>query len=158
MTTSQILIIPRSIKEFKSIMKQFGKPYTEKGKNQYLITKKQYQFYQQNKEHRVKVGDGTTGLGNMSDSKFAEYHRNYLHQVNKKKSARGTFQGKYVLICFDENESHDRKRHLMKLANGPKSVKNLLALHEDHNYLLLHQSRARKYGIKRSNPVWRDLS
>lgn len=93
----------------------------------------------------------------MSDEHFAELHHLYL-QTLKKPKTKATFQGKYVLICFDETDSHNsRQRHLLVYAKD-KSVKKIVTLHKDHNYLLLHQSRAKRYGIKRSNPIWRDLA
>ncbi|MHB8545634.1 MAG: hypothetical protein ACYDAJ_02580 [Nitrosotalea sp.] len=93
----------------------------------------------------------------MSDAHFAELHRLYLLTLKKPKT-RATFQGKYVLICFDETDSHNsRQRHLLEFAKD-KAVKKLVTKHQDHNFLLLHQSLAKKYGIKRNHPTWRDLS
>lgn len=93
----------------------------------------------------------------MTDKKFDELHKLYL-QTLKKPKTRATFQGKYVLICFDETDSHNsRQRHLLVYAKD-KSVKKIVTLHQDHNYLLLHQSRSKKYGIKRNNLIWRDLA
>ena len=93
----------------------------------------------------------------MSDDKFEYLHKLYL-QTLKKPKTRATFEGKYVLICFDETDSHNsRQRHLLVYAKD-KAVKKIVTAHQDHNYLLLHQSRAKKYGIKRNNPIWRDLA
>ncbi|MGI0058960.1 MAG: hypothetical protein ACREBJ_04260 [Nitrosotalea sp.] len=93
----------------------------------------------------------------MTDEHFDELHRLYLLTLKKPK-AKATFQGKYVLICFDENDTHNtRQRYLLESASD-KAVRVLKNKHEDHNYLLLHQSRAKKYGIKRTNPIWRNLA
>ena len=94
----------------------------------------------------------------MSKDTFAKYHKSYLESLRKTTAKKGTFQGKYVLICFDENDSHNtRQRYLLDSATG-KAVRQMKLKHEDHNYLLLHQSRAKKYGIKRTNLIWRNLA
>lgn len=94
----------------------------------------------------------------ITDEHFKELHRLYLLTL-KKPQQRATFQGKYVLICFDENNTHKAgQRHLLVSAKDAKPVKQLIRKHQNHNYLLLHQSRAKKYGIKRTHPIWRNLA
>lgn len=135
---------------------RFGKELVSDSKNRYHLTKQQYEFWQENRPVPKIQYDYEVKSKPMSDSDFERYHREYLREKFVK-TTLGTFQGKYILICFDESGLKSF-RYFVETAKGAKAIAELQEKHQGHRWLLLHQSRSKRYGIKKRDPIWRDLA
>lgn len=156
-------LIPINEGRFLKIMSKQKKKFetiSRNGHKTFVITRSQYDFYHQVLVSRKRKSTSSqTFVKPMSDSRFLELHKLYM-QEKFQSFTKATFQGKYILICFDEVVQINKKdstKYKIESANTVKLVKEMLAKHEGHNYILVHQSKAKKYGIKRNNVIWRDL-
>jgi len=154
--------VPVNETRFLKIMSKQKKPFetiSRNGHHSFVITRQQYDFYQQKLVSRKRKSVNSVSTKIMSEERFDQLHKLYIKE-NFKARIKATFQGKYLLICFDEvlQVNKNNTKYKIESANGAVATRKMILCHEGHNYILVHQSKAKKYGIKRNNAIWRDLA
>ena len=93
-------------------------------------------------------------LGGMSDKHFAKLHDLYLQMLKTKITKSATYDGKYFFCCETcklDRTKNKNDRYLSVIVQGNKKIESVKSKHQNHNWILIHESKLPSYTYKTPN-------